>query len=456
LSLHFHEAGDRGRAWHYSLAAAERARQRFATETAADFYERALANATHLPEVGGGEIARVAELLGDACETVAKYERATRAYTQARRLREDSLAQSGLLRKEGVLRERTARYVEALRWYGRARRLAHLATGTEAQTQRASIDLAAAGVRFRQGRYAEGVRLCESAVAIAERLGDTRQRATAYFLLDLGYTYLQRPESADYRGRALPIYEEIGDLVGQARTLNNLGAVAYFEGRWDEALERFAEYRERSERAGDIVNAATAMNNIGEILSDQGRVGDAVELFREARRIWRATGYTIGVALATCNLGRAEARLGAHEVALAQLHEGEAAFEAIGVPEFVALAQAWRSECLLFAGRPAEALEVAGRLVERGRGGVDDHAVGAVAHRTMALAFLRLDKPAEAQAALEIARRESAGTPYEVAHTLLAVAALEDGPGGRRGDEARNEALDILERLGAASARLHE
>ena len=33
-----------------------------------------------------------------------------------------------------------------------------------------------------------------------------------------------------YREQALPIYEEIGDLIGQANVLNNLGVDAYFEG----------------------------------------------------------------------------------------------------------------------------------------------------------------------------------------------------------------------------------
>lgn len=450
LSRHFHEGGDHARAWRYSLVAADRARGRFAVETAAVFYERALANAPHSPDVTDAEVSRVAELLGDACETAASYDRAAAAYSQARRLRADPLGLAALLRKEGVLRERTARYTDALRWYGRARRRALDAQGPDAEAERAETDLAAAGVRFRQGRYGDGVALCESAVEIAERLNIARLRATAYFLLDLGYSYLRRPEAALYRDRALPIYEEIGDLVGQARTLNNLGVNAYFDGRWDEARERYESARERSERAGDIVNAATAMNNIGEILSDQGHVAEAVDLFREAVRIWRATGYAIGVALATCNLGRAEARRGKYEDGLAKLREAEAAFAAMGVPEFVAQSRAWQSECLLPAGRPDDAIEAAIRVVDGA--GVGDPTHLAVAHRVVGLAFLHRGEVDQAESALEAARRESEGTPYEAALTLMATAALADARADGAGDDMRSEAQARLASLGVTDA----
>ena len=35
---------------------------------------------------------------------------------------------------------------------------------------------------------------------------------------------------------ALAIYEQLGDLSGEARVANNLGQAAYYSGRWDDAL----------------------------------------------------------------------------------------------------------------------------------------------------------------------------------------------------------------------------
>ena len=103
--------------------------------------------------------------------------------------------------------------------------------------------------------------------------------------------------------------------------LNNLGIEAYFEGRWDDALDLYRRSRDAKQRAGDIANAATQSNNEAEILSDQGRLDEAEALLRDALRVWSAAGYQIGVALATSNLGRAAARAGRHDEALALLEE---------------------------------------------------------------------------------------------------------------------------------------
>ena len=157
---------------------------------------------------------------------------------------------------------------------------------------------------MRQGHYAACVAAALPAVEAAERGGHRDLLANAYYLLHAAYGDLGSPEVARYRDLALPIYEELGDLVGQGNVLNNLGIEAYFEGRWDDALDLYRRSREAKSRAGDIANAATQSNNEAEVLSDQGRLAEAEALLRDALRVWSAAGYQIGVALATSNLGR--------------------------------------------------------------------------------------------------------------------------------------------------------
>ena len=36
---------------------------------------------------------------------------------------------------------------------------------------------------------------------------------------------------------ALVLYERLGDLDGAGKASNNLGGIAYFDGRWDDAVE---------------------------------------------------------------------------------------------------------------------------------------------------------------------------------------------------------------------------
>src|SRR5207244_2830375 len=121
---------------------------------------------------------------------------------------------------------------------------------------------------------------------------------------DWAHVALGRPEAACYSERALAIYQELGDLAGEAVTYNNLGGFAYFQGRWDEAIELYERGRDARARTGDPVNAAYGTINIGEILSDRGYLEDAERLLTEALRIWQAAGYRWGVGFAQAQLAR--------------------------------------------------------------------------------------------------------------------------------------------------------
>ena len=58
--------------------------------------------------------------------------------------------------------------------------------------------------------------------------------------------------------RALSLFEELGDVKRQGDVLTYFGAMAYWEGRWREAVELYERGGERSQRAGDVVGAAIA------------------------------------------------------------------------------------------------------------------------------------------------------------------------------------------------------
>ena len=238
------------------------------------------------------ELAAVWESLGDVSELAGRYADAVDAYRNARRAAEPALGpQPGLLHKEGRVREWMSQYSEALRWYTRGLAAAEgLADETERRAHRTKLTLAYAGVRLRQGLWGDCIRRCRAALEDAQDAGDLRSTAHAYYLMHLAYTELASPDREALRGLALPIYEELGDLLGQANVLNNLGIDAYYEGRWDEALDLYRRSREARERIGDVVGAATITNNIGEIESDQGFLDEAEAAFREAYDVCLAAG----------------------------------------------------------------------------------------------------------------------------------------------------------------------
>ena len=464
LANHFARAGDLRHAFEYSRRGGDVARRRYANVDAAALYRRALEAGTAVRSVGPAELATVAEALGDVAELAGEYEGSIGAYASARRLTRARGSESAggepagavaarIARKTGIVRERAGRYRDALAWYARASRLLPDVGGREAEALRIRLDLDRAGIRFRQGRYGACVAVALPASKNAERLGDRALLAQAYYLLNAGYSELGSPEAARYSPLSLPIYVELGDLVGQGNALNNLGVDAYFEGRWDDALDLYAQSKRAKMRAGDIANAATQSNNEAEILSDQGRYEEAEALLRDALRVWGAAGYEIGIALATSNLGRAAARAGRHDEGVSILEDAVRRFERIGAAGYVDETRARVAEALALMGRAEDAAEAALATLARVRHETETNVLEAQLERTLGWCeILRGDPDAMAEgrldASLQVGRALNAR--FEVALTLRARRALP----ALAPDEleaAAREAAEILARLGVVS-----
>ena len=446
LSLHFLEAQQFDKAWRYAVVAGDQARAKSANVVAGELYERALAAAEHL-ELPGVDVAGVAEALGDVAELYADYDKAAAAYARARASSpDDGEAQTRWMLKEGILQERAGSYDDALSAYELA--LAALAefdlTDSIALGLRARLELAYAGVKHRQGQFRDAVDWARRAAEHAERADDRRELAHAYYLLDIAHTRLGRPDPS-FRERALPMLEEVGDLVGLATAHNNLGVDAYYDGRWEEALSAYRRSGELSRRAGDVVSGARATNNEAEILSDQGRVEAAGERFEDALRVFRAARYPFGVAVASSNLARVAARSGRFEDAHPLFEEAQAEFERIGADAFVQETQARIAECFVFEGRYQEATERAAQALADGDR--EASVLGAALERLRGYAAVQGRRPPDEarhhfERSLEQARK--LGADYETALTLRAIAETDSATTG----DARAESERILSRLG--------
>jgi class 3 adenylate cyclase/tetratricopeptide (TPR) repeat protein len=446
LSHHFLEAGEHERAWHYSVLAGDAAQERLANVVASELYERALRAADQLEELSSAERARVCEALGDVCERFARYDRAAEAYAEARSLlADDAAAQARLQRKDGVLGERSGQYDRALESFEAGLAVAER-DGDVLLGERAELEVGIAGVHYRRSAYDQCIRWAESAVEHAQAADAQRSLAHAYFLLDAAHTDLGSRKGIRYCELALPIYRELGDYRGEGIVLNNLGVHAYYEGRWDEALDCYRRSREARQRGGDVAGAAVQSNNEAEILSDQGHLAEAQELLEEALRSSRAAGYLFGVAVMTSNLGRLAARAGRFEDAHELLDDAQAQFETLGSERFRVETTARRAECLVLEGRHAEALELATGVL----GDAERSPVGgleALLERLVGLALYQGRRFDEANPHFEasLARARELGAEYEVALTLRALA--ETGQVEAHAAESRA----ILDRLGVVA-----
>jgi len=455
LSLHFDRGQSFQKTWEYALVAGERAKEKFANAEAATFYRRAVGAGRRIA-VAPQQLTAALEALGDVSELSATYADAVKAYRDARSIAGDRPgAQVTLLHKEGVVQERLGKYSQALRYYSRALR----EPGVDGVSAfRVKLGLAYAGVRFRQGRYADCAEWCQRMLPLAEQAADRAGVAHAYYLLAHALTFLGNADSTRYRTLALPIYEELGDPVGQANVLNNLGVTAQMESRWDEALDLYRRSRAARDRAGDVVGSATAANNIAEILADQGHVEEAEELLREALRVWRGAQYPVGIALARINLGRLAAHAGRFDDAEALLQQGLAEFRRLGSATFVLETEVRLAELAVLRGDAGAASAVRSLLDRPGKRPVD--ALDAMLNRLLAIIAAGSGDRAGAldllRASEDIARKAALGpgsgdgfrsADYELALTLDAKSRLLEG----RDELADAEARTIASRLGIVS-----
>jgi tetratricopeptide (TPR) repeat protein/class 3 adenylate cyclase len=432
LSLHFHRAEDKPATWRYSLEAGRDAQAKWANLEAAEFYERALDAASEVPGLEVSAIAATWESLGDCLHLAGRFDRGAEAYERALELTPKSSPEHiEVLFKQGALHRDMGRYDEAIRWYHRGLRTAgRLDKGAEREHLELELEMGIATVRFRQGDFRDAVKRCRAVVDRALAAKDERlQLANAYLLLHLAHTQMGSPDRVAFRGLALPIFEELGDLKRQATVLNNLGIEAYYEGDWAKALDVYERSRALFERIGDVTSVAMAQNNIGEILSDQGRLAEAEELFKTVQRTIDATGHRGLSMMSRLNLGRAAARGGRFEEAGELLRAAAEGFREIHASSFEQETHARIAEASVLAGDPERALTEA-EFAELSGESNPPPALQAVIHRVRGYAYLQLQRIDDAVQEFErsIAEARSASALYELALALRAEEQVRGAP----------------------------
>jgi class 3 adenylate cyclase/tetratricopeptide (TPR) repeat protein len=450
LSLHFHRAEHWPEAWRYSCEAGRRAQEKYAHVEAAEFYRRALDAAKGARDLEPEEVAAVWEALGDCLRFAGKLDDAAYSYAQARALHtKDSAEQIALMRKEGRVRDDMGRYGDAIRWYNRGLKAAERLSDEKAQRHyRLDLSFALAQTRFWQGNFRDSIRRLKAVVHDALETTDIAILAPAYAILHLAHTELGSSERAAYRGFALPLFEELGDLRGQAGVLNNLGIEAYYEGDWEKALDLYERSRKLHDRIGDVTHVGLTTNNIAEILSDQGRLEDARPLYAEVIREGDAMGHRLLASVARAGLGRVAARGGRFNEADELLDESLEGLREIGAASYVLQVEVLRAEADALRGdRPEAVLTRIDWVLDHDSESVAMAPFRVAAQRARAVALSQLGRREEAvEAATASVRAARDGEArYELALSLDVLGALGD-------QAAATESSQLLERLGVERA----
>jgi len=352
LTIHFSEAKQHPKAWRYGVIAGDDAAQAGANVEAVGSYQLAVDSARYVPGLESHEISRVAAELADAQHTLGQFDESRKSLQYARKHNDSLAIEVDLMRRLGSTEEREGNYPDALRWWTRAdAKLPVETTDPELIRQRAQLELARAGIFHRRDEHELVLESATKALAAADAIDDKPSIALAAERMHLALMLPPNPDSAAHGKRAAAMYEELGDHVGWARSVNNLGVDAYYSGRWTAASEMYGESMRIGLIAGSAIDGPMGGLNKGEILSDQGHWTEAVVLLEDVLRNWTAKGYTIGIGVGQLYLGNTFRRMGQGSAAAEMLNASIERLDTAGLAAFVADARSRRLELDVFQGR---------------------------------------------------------------------------------------------------------
>jgi predicted ATPase/class 3 adenylate cyclase len=365
LSMHFFHARDFDRAWRYSCTAGHRALETYANHDATEFFRRAIeSERRERGLVAPHELGEVVQTLADTLYTIGHLEQAARTYKEAERLFSDDPARAGMVvAKQADVERRLRRLPQSLRRITVALRRLDVEDGRrETNIARAHLAMRYALSRFTQGQIDDALAWGDRAAREAEESTDKATLAQAYATLHGIYVATHREADLPYGELALEAYDELGNVSGQGRCLNNLAIAAHDGNRWVEAVSMLGRAAELYRRIGDTAAETNSLFNRAEIMVRQGHWAEAKQLFEEVVVAARSVSDDELVAMTLREAGRNAARAGDVADALVVLQQARAAFAEIDETEELPATDAAIAEALMRNGDTDEALALSAPL----------------------------------------------------------------------------------------------
>jgi two-component system cell cycle response regulator len=221
--------------------------------------------------------------------------------------------------------------------------------------------------------------------------------------------------------------ERVGDKTGQARALNNLGALAQRVGDPKHAVDRFNEALVVQRRAGNDRDVANSLNNLGFVYStDLADYGKALTYHLEALSIRERLGDKASIALSLNNIGIIYGRLRDFSQAQTYFDRALTLRRELGNKTRVAATLNNIGDTYLDAGDLARALSYQRQALEI-RAKLDDRSAIALSHRNVGAVYLAMHRTDDARRELlkAVAISEPLGDKGLTVQIRLTLAACE-------------------------------
>ncbi|MBX2998908.1 MAG: tetratricopeptide repeat protein [Caldilineaceae bacterium] len=355
LAFHYYH-GDltqpavRSKTIQYLAAAGDRAKRRYANETALSYYDRALsleerwewlaakADVLHILGRRDQEATTLAALSaladahpfevhfrwGEYYEAISDYPNAQMAVTAALSAAQsaaDARGQVRALARLGMISWRQGDYEVASEHYIAA--LALLAEESGYEAEEAEVRYGLGLLNRQQGEYGSADTQLQR-VLILNRAMDNRQEEARTLMALGGVNFLRRNfgDALDFYRQALTIRRSIGDRSGEGASLLSLGQSMCSLGDYAEAEKLLHDALRIQQLVNDRWLESIIWNELGVVYMLVGQYTSAEHALLEALRISRNLSDDAGIAYALCNLGQIQREQHRYDVAHQTLSEG--------------------------------------------------------------------------------------------------------------------------------------
>lgn len=155
-----------------------------------------------------------------------------------------------------------------------------------------------------EARWDESLHALQVARGIFDQRGDLVGQA--HCLNHIGYLHKTRGEyeqALDNYQKAFILREQIGDPATIASSLNNIGYLYNIQGEFTQALDNYQRALILREQVGDPADIAQSLNHIGYLYNTRGELEQSLDYYQRALTLSEQVGNPAAVATSLHNIG---------------------------------------------------------------------------------------------------------------------------------------------------------
>ncbi len=335
LSRHFYEGKDYEKAYEYSMKAGEMAVKSYATESAIEYFNKALLSLRSVKRIDEKEKKEkeLLEVIGDLSYDTSNWEMAIDSFEELiKKAKEidDRKSEEGALRRIGHVYREIQQYERAREYFERSLEIAEKIDYDEGV---ADANRGLGYLHWRSGKFDEAIKHYESAIKVAKDLKNKRILSITYIEMANLYSNKGDKELAiQYYKRSLPTLIEHRSYRELARAYNNIGDSYMKMDEWDKAIEYFEKCSENAKKINNKMYIGWSYFNRAEALACRGDTDEAMSYAKRAEKILKHLNDKIGLAATYKSMGISKSKVGDLEDALSYFQTSLETIKDLDIP----------------------------------------------------------------------------------------------------------------------------